>query len=786
MTIETKIAKNGAVNFYANGKRTSRAKAIEIATANRQGAPFTVVYFAYNTKVGNVTENTITVGNLVISVASKAHRYDMFFEVMIDNVRVAFTGGYKTDATAVKNAKVNANVIANAIVAAYINGATGVKIVAGNVEILSAAEENDVEDELIDEPEITAKTATVEAEITADNNVNVEKNGTQMVIIPIADYNTCLTWAEKISNGQLDTVTQIATHIKKWFDADINKAAIIDTIKADDLNGFRKFLAQFNFLVKDDAGYLHKLYSYNDECVLAEIPTSEYSNAETEAANVETIPAEGMYTVTIADDTVTFLNGNFYSVFSAKYHAALVHKLNGIISYRLCNSEKENNFEYEVSYANFIRTLAERSAIFDDKPATCTPAPGKGKTTLGGDNEHFSNKTLATFMPDAERFSAAYVEWKNADTPKSDRDIADALSRELYAVTRRADYMNVTLQSGKQIPTCFGNAFVEPDWNSDNGFVFTNGHETFARYDTPEQVKAVADKLKAAIESGATEFAFPTFSQSAEPAIVEDSLTREELDKQWALYRAGGEAFYALNLALRGVPFGAERKQVKKTLDVAFNHFNERARAFEDDATEIYGKLEEQAQQAAGERLHKVSAQVKAMLDAAIDKAQVETTMPATVGDDVQYIATQITYPNGHEGEPTREVSKTFYYLDDAAKFIANDNPFIEAETGYSTLAYDGYYFGGVYWAGWKIEATDGRLICRADNDGVYGDQNICALVDKYIDANEIEDSLTRAMKIALDCYKGFCYVGNLTAAESELKLYNICRKAMTELRKER
>lgn len=341
-------------------------------------------------------------------------------------------------------------------------------------------------------------------------------------------------------------------------------------------------------------------------------------------ATVETIPAEGMYTVTIADDTVTFFNGNFYSVFSAKYHAALVHKLNGIISYRLCNSEKENNSEYEVSYANFIRTLAERSAIFDDKPATYLPAPVKVKTTPGGDkryyvrengkarrigfcdavwleekniietckslaentvdemkdavaclqleivnvicrkteksflfanvddainaarkirdtfadkfvaaaiigdNEHFSNKTLATFMPDAERFSAAHVEWKNADTTKSDRDIADALSRELYAVTRRADYMNVTLQSGKQIPTCFGNAFVEPDWNRDNGFVFTNGHETFARYDTPEQVKAVADKLKAAIESGATEFAFPTVDELVNPGkpAVADSLTR--------------------------------------------------------------------------------------------------------------------------------------------------------------------------------------------------------------------------------------------------------------------
>ena len=58
---------------------------------------------------------------------------------------------------------------------------------------------------------------------------------------------------------------------------------------------------------------------------------------------------------------------------------------------------------------------------------------------------------------------------------------------------------------------------------------------------------------------------------------------------------------------------------------------------------------------------------------------------------------------------------------------------------------------------------------------------------DELIDPPEIDktataDSLTRAMTIALENYQDFCRVKNLTAATNELSLYNICRKAMTEL----
>lgn len=555
MTIETKIAKNGAVNFYANGKRVSRAKAIEIATANRQGAPFTVVYFAYNTKVGNVTENTITVGNLVISVASKAHRYDMFFEVMIDNVRVAFTGGYKTDATAVKNAKVNANVIANAIVAAYINGATGVKIVAGNVEILSAAEENDVEDELIDEPEITAKTTTVEAEITADNNVNVEKNGTQMVIVPIADYNTCLTWAEKISNGQLDTVTQIATHIKKWFDADINKAAVIDTIKADDLNGFRKFLAQFNFLVKDDAGYLHKLYSYNDECVLAEIPTSEYSNVETEAANVESELPTGEITVDSGAEAWSlvgkhFPKGNleFYRAYKGfNNEDKFCYTLDEIIYVHVTCTPDNSRVEL-IEVINTYESGSKR------KPLTVyiKPAPASDDAVTNNVVETCATVQIATDSAPVDDFSAklaaldaeiaeaenarnaakaaynkADAEARNAIAARQEflDNVAGNLTRKLQAACVNNDFIQTTTIHGRLYTIGdFGNVYIDPTANGDFAFV-TYDNRTLARYDTPAQIEAVIARIKDTIDRKDVVFYFPTIDELNKPATA-DSLTR--------------------------------------------------------------------------------------------------------------------------------------------------------------------------------------------------------------------------------------------------------------------
>lgn len=50
---------------------------------------------------------------------------------------------------------------------------------------------------------------------------------------------------------------------------------------------------------------------------------------------------------------------------------------------------------------------------------------------------------------------------------------------------------------------------VEVRIDSD-GFIFTNGHEELARYDTKEQCQDVIERIKRAIDGCDTEFEFPT------------------------------------------------------------------------------------------------------------------------------------------------------------------------------------------------------------------------------------------------------------------------------------
>lgn len=96
---------------------------------------------------------------------------------------------------------------------------------------------------------------------------------TKPIIISFTEYNTLLLWAEKISNGQHDAASPLKAYIEKTFNGKVDVAELIEVIIADDLNGFRRFLTQFPFMVRDDAGYLHKLYIYEDgRVVLDEMP----------------------------------------------------------------------------------------------------------------------------------------------------------------------------------------------------------------------------------------------------------------------------------------------------------------------------------------------------------------------------------------------------------------------------------------------------------------------------------------------------------------------------------
>lgn len=161
----------------------------------------------------------------------------------------------------------------------------------------------------------------------------------------------------------------------------------------------------------------------------------------------------------IGDDEVYYVGDKWQCTYSAKYHAGFFRGINsGELMYRVDDLAI-------VSEQDFWRAMIERGA--------CTI-----------DND--------------------------ADDNMSDFEISLMLTAKLKKVTRKVELMEFTTQDGKQIISGLFTLEVTPDWNDDDGFIFTNGHETLARYDTKEQCLDVIERLATAIEGGDEEFEFPT------------------------------------------------------------------------------------------------------------------------------------------------------------------------------------------------------------------------------------------------------------------------------------
>lgn len=124
-----------------------------------------------------------------------------------------------------------------------------------------------------------------ENNIDAPANVDNETRADDDRVIDIALYNTFMLWAEKISNGQHDAVYPFVAKLKETFDFAADKEEIIDVIKTEDLNGARRYLAQFNFVAKDDTGSLLKLVANEvGEYDLIDIPADVTPEKEFEEA----------------------------------------------------------------------------------------------------------------------------------------------------------------------------------------------------------------------------------------------------------------------------------------------------------------------------------------------------------------------------------------------------------------------------------------------------------------------------------------------------------------------
>ena len=133
---------------------------------------------------------------------------------------------------------------------------------------------------------------------------------------------------------------------------------------------------------------------------------------------------------------------------------------------------------------------------------------------------------------------------------------------------------------------------------------------------------------------------------------------------------------------------------------------------------------------------------------------------PLTVGiekrndvedEQIKFVATQLTFPNGNETDSVREYSKTFNTIEEAAVFIADDNPFDETTCA---LAYEDSYFGGIWFAGWRIEDNNGNILYNVDYMGnEQGDETIRELVDKYTDTAPVVDDFQAKLADLQDEY---------------------------------
>lgn len=288
-TIETKIAKNGTKMYYVEGKRVNREVAEEIES--KQAIE----------RRGNLVENTFAEYEKKSSALVVTAGYQTNIVICFDSyLDFTYTRNYSTCEDAIN--------AVNFFKTNFYHGSDG-EFETGNVTREVEAERNgiaysrvlhyymidaaDSEGQFLKDFESPTEAnpddyavsqEAMDVAVDAETELANSEAQTSTPIINIADYNTMMTWAEKISNGQRDAVTPIKTYLSKLgYTADINE--IFAYIEMDDLNGFRRYISQFPFLVKDDAGYIQKLYAQEDgQVVLAEIPTCEYPSTENNTA----------------------------------------------------------------------------------------------------------------------------------------------------------------------------------------------------------------------------------------------------------------------------------------------------------------------------------------------------------------------------------------------------------------------------------------------------------------------------------------------------------------------
>lgn len=124
-------------------------------------------------------------------------------------------------------------------------------------------------------------------------------------------------------------------------------------------------------------------------------------------------------------------------------------------------------------------------------------------------------------------YNKADAEARNAIAARQEflDNVAGNLTRKLQAACVNNDFIQTTTIHGRLYTIGdFGNVYIDPTANGGFAFV-TYDNRTLARYDTPAQIEAVIARIKDTIDRKDVVFYFPTIDELNKPAAA-DSLTR--------------------------------------------------------------------------------------------------------------------------------------------------------------------------------------------------------------------------------------------------------------------
>lgn len=676
----------------------------------------------------------------------------------------------------------------------------------------------------------------------AKNNTNVDT--ATNTVISMTQYKDLLAWAEKVSNGQLDAATQIKTHCATWLNADIDKATVIDIIKADDLNGFRNFLAQFNFAVKDDAGYIHKLYTYeNGDCVLAEIPSSdiapeaatveaEISNAE--AANVQI--ASGNYDIQINGERVYFTD----------------HKITRIDAEDKLGFSFEYTLQGRKQFRHNGRVISRDGVIKIVENREIAKAQEKSFREFFIDRNHhgfFQVQISPTFADGCEHDYARYFDY-----------YADAINFVNDAIEFCGDVpTHITIKRDKQA----GKVYYH---RTPDGSVHIDKPDTdfFKNYSATE-IKTRIDDLNRAIKEN-TEFKTDCIVTGCNISRANDLLAvsknfyefvlhdnKPEIDERITTAKTPADDFEAKLAELKAKQSAAKEKELaaKKVYDEAGDKYVECQEATQNFLDAHADKLTEKLKaieiksyitlvrdngkehydvfstnelyvyafngfgkmflvRCRGNELgtYDTPAQIETVIErlkAAIERGDREFTFP-TIEELTKPEVDTATKENNANELPTGKItvkSGTEAWAIVGKHFPKDNLEFCRAGKGFNNEDTFCYTLDEIIYVHATCTPDNKRVECIEIVNTYEESESERNILTVYINHDAVTesamedvkttevakdataDSLTRAMKIALEHYQDFCRAKNLTGAEYELSLYNICRKAVAELWKE-